>query len=280
MKKIKHSKFKNTGMLFELLVRQVTSDIISGNESSATTILKQFFNKNSELFKEYVLYKTLSEEKFQTDNKCQMLIEAVLKAKKKLDGKKLRDEKYQLIKTLSENFDIESFFQTKVQNYKLLASIYKIFEYTELDNPGEITRSKITIIENMIDTGRDVLQESKAVISEESKEIRILTYKLLVEKFNTKYDELSPAQKNVLREYINNVSITNNLKYFIQSEATIIKEQLTSKLRQVKDKALRIKLSEIIHLLDEYQNIKSIDENHVTAILRYYDILKDLDRSK
>lgn len=280
MKKIKHSKFKNTGMLFELLVRQVTSDIISGNESSATTILKQFFNKNSELFKEYVLYKTLSEEKFQTDNKCQMLIEAVLKAKKKLDGKKLRDEKYQLIKTLSENFDIESFFQTKVQNYKLLASIYKIFEYTELDNPGEITRSKITIIENMVDTGRDVLQESKAVISEESKEIRILTYKLLVEKFNTKYDELSPAQKNVLREYINNVSITNNLKYFIQGEATVIKEQLTSKLRQVKDKTLRIKLSEVIHLLDEYQNIKSIDENHITAILRYYDILKDLDRSK
>lgn len=280
MKKIKHSKFKNTGMLFELLVRQVTSDIISGNESSATTILKKFFNKNSELFKEYLLYKTLSEEKFQTEHKCQMLIEAVLKAKKKLDSKKLREEKYQLIKTLSENFDVESFFQTKVQNYKLLASIYKIFEYNEIENPTEITRSKITIIENMVDSSRDVLQEDKTAISEESKDIRLLSYKLLVEKFNTKYDELSQEQKTVLREYINNVSSTNNLKYFIQNEAVLIKERLSTKLRAVKDKALRIKLSEVINLLDEYQDIKSIDENHVTAILRYYDILKDLDRSK
>lgn len=280
MKKIKHSKFKNTGMLFELLVRQVTSDIISGNESSATVILKQFFNKNSELFKEYLLYKTLSEEKFQTEHKCQMLIEAVLKAKKKFNSKKLRDEKYQLIKALTENFDIESFFQTKVHNYKLLASIYKIFEYSELDNPAEITRSKITIIESMIDDRRDILQDGVSAISDESKDVRLLSYKLLVEKFNTKYDELSQEQKTVLREYINNVSSTNNLKYFIQNEAALIKEHLSSRLRTIKDKTLRIKLAEIVNLLDEYQNIKSIDENHVTTILRYYDILKDLDGSK
>ena len=136
-------------MLFELLTRQITSEIISGNESVAPVILKKFFNKNTELFKEYGLYKTLSEEKFSSETKSQMLIEAVLKARKNINKSKLKEEKYQLIKTISENFDINSFFQTKVQNYKLMASIYKIFEYNESDNPSEITRSKFTIIENL-----------------------------------------------------------------------------------------------------------------------------------
>jgi hypothetical protein len=135
MKKIKHSKFKNTAMLFELLTRQITSDIISSNESVAIQILKKFFNKNTELIKEYRLYKTLSDERFKSDTKANMLIEAALKARRGLNKNKLQNEKYELIKTIKENFEIDSFFQTKVNNYKLLASIYKIFEYNELDNP-------------------------------------------------------------------------------------------------------------------------------------------------
>lgn len=280
MKKVKHSKFKNTGMIFELLVRQVTSDIISGYDSSSTNILRQFFNKKSELFKEYLMYKTLSEERFQTEHKCQMLIEAVLRAKKKLDAKKLKDEKYQLIQSLSENFDIESFFQTKVQNYKLMASIYKIFEYTEQDDPAEITRSKITIMEGMMNDHKTTINENTSSMLDESKDVRLLSYKLLVEKFNTKYDNLSQKQKNILREYVTNISSTNNLKYFIQNEAKCIKDTLSSKVTSVKDTVLRIKLNEVINLLDEYETIKSINENHVVAILRYYDILNDLDGDK
>ena len=276
MKKIKHSKFKNTGMLFELLTRQITSDIISANESVATSILKKFFNKNTELIKEYGLYKTLSEEKFSSESKSNMLIEAVLKARKKIDRKKLKEEKYQLIKTINESFDINAFFQTKVSNYKLLASIYKIFEYTELDNPSEITRSRITIIENMISDKKTTLVEDQKTITSEPKEIRLMTYKIMVEKFNNKYGELSTEQKAVLREYINNVSNANNLKVFIQKEATRLKEVLTNKTKKVSDKALRIKLSEVIDLLEQYKNIKNVEENHVSALLRYYDLANDL----
>lgn len=276
MKKIKHSKFKNTGMLFELLTRQITSEIISGNESVAPFILKKFFNKNTELFKEYGFYKTLSEEKFQSETKSQMLIEAVLKAKRKLDKTKLKEEKYQLIKAISENFDIESFFQTKVQNYKLLASIYKIFEYSELDNPSEITRSKFTIIENMtVEQTKPVIEES-IPIKNEPKEIRLMTYKIMVEKFNSKYEELSSEQKAVLREYIGNISNTNNLKVFLQSESFRIREILKKKTKGIKDKTLSIKLNEVIGLLNQYDSIKTVDENHVLALMRYYDLINDL----
>lgn len=276
MKKIKHSKFKNTGMLFELLTRQITSEIISGKESPSTQILKKYFNKNTELFKEYGLYKTLSEEKFNSEVKSNMLIEAVLKARKKINKSKLKEEKYELIKTITENFDIDVFFQTKVQNYKLLASVYKIFEYNELDNPGEITRSRFTIIENMTgEQKRQVIEESNT-LTNEPKEIRLLSYKILVEKFNQKYGDLSAEQKAVLREYISNVSNTNNLKSFIQNEAKKIQTVLVEKSNKVKDKTTRIKLTEVIGLLDQYQTMKNVDENHISALMRYYDLINDL----
>lgn len=275
MKKIKHSKYRNTGMLFELLTRQITSEIIAGKESIATNILKTFFNKNTELFKEYGLYKTLTEERFQSETKSNMLIDAVLKARTKLNKTKLREEKYELIKTITERFDIDSFFQTKVQNYKLLASIYKIFEYSESDNPGEITRSRITILENITgEYSKPVLQETS--ISKEPKEIRLMAYKILIEKFNSKYNDLTTDQKSLLREYISNVSNTNNLKFFIQTEAQRVRKVLTEKTKSLTDKTLKIKLSEVISLLDNYKNIKQVDENHISALMRYYDLIKDL----
>ena len=280
MKKIKHSKFKNTGMLFELLARQITSDIISANESAATVILKRFFNKNTELSKEYGLYKTLSEEKFSSDSMANMLVEAVLRAKKNINKKKLSEEKYNLIKTIKENFELDSFFQTKVQNYKLLASIYKIFEYTEVDDPTEITRSKITIVESMTSDNRSKLNETTINLHDEPKEIRLMAYKILVEKFNKKYDDLSNEQKNLIREYIENVSTTNSLKGYIQSEAKIIREKLEKKTKQITDKVLIIKLREVINLLDQYNTLKNVDENHVTALLRYYNLINDLDGVK
>ncbi len=263
-------------MLFELLTRQITSEIISGNESVATQILKNFFNKNTELFKEYGFYKTLSEERLSSEAKSTMLIEAVLKARTKINKPKLREEKYNLIKTISEKFDIDSFFQTKVQNYKLLASIYKIFEYSELDNPSEIIRSKFTIIENMTGDSKKPLVEEMNSIYKEPKEIRLMSYKILVEKFNQKYGNLSQEQKTVLREYIENVSNTNNLKSFLQKESKRVKSILEQKTKKISDKALKIKLSEVISLLDSYDTIKNVDENHISALMRYYDLVNDL----
>lgn len=280
MKKIKHSKFKNTGMLFELLTRQITSDIISSNESVAIQILKKHFNKNTELIKEYKLYKTLSDEKLKSDTKANMLIEAVLKARRSLNRNKLQNEKYELIKAIKENFDIDSFFQTKVQNYKLLASVYKVFEYNELENPVEVTKSRITILENITSkTNAPVISES-IEIAKEPKEVRLMAYKYLVEKFNTKYSNLNESQKVLLREYIENVSNTNNLKSMVQTEAVTLKRIFTKNMHRVKDKSLKIKLHEVVGLLDEYDTIKKVEENHISALLRYYSLIDDLSWSK
>ncbi len=280
MKKIKHSKFKNTAMLFELLTRQITSDIISSNESVAIQILKKYFNKNTELIKEYKLYKTLCDEKLKSETKANMLIEAVLKARRGLNRHKLQSEKYELIKSIKENFDIDVFFQTKVQNYKLLASLYKVFEYNELDNPVEITKSRITILENITSKPNMSVMTEDVAIAQEPKEVRLMAYKYLVEKFNAKYSNLSESQKVLLREYIENVSNTNNLKSLVQTEAITIKRLFTKNMHRVKDKSLKIKLQEVAGLLDEYENIKKVEENHISALLRYYSLIDDLSWSK
>ena len=280
MKKIKHSKFKNTAMLFELLTRQITSDIISSNESVAIQILKKFFNKNTELIKEYRLYKTLCDERLKSDTKANMLIEAALKARRGLNRNRLQNEKYELIKSIKENFDIDSFFQTKVQNYKLLASIYKMFEYNELENPVEITKSRITILENITSKQNKTQITEDIAIANEPKEVRLMAYKYLVEKFNTKYSNLSESQKVLLREYIENVSNTNNLKSLIQTEAVTIKRLFAKNMHRVKDKSLKIKLQEVSSLLDDYQTIKKVEENHISALLRYYSLIDDLSWSK
>jgi hypothetical protein len=280
MKKIKHSKFKNTAMLFELLTRQITSDIISSNESVAIQILKKFFNKNTELIREYKLYKTVCDEKLKSETKANMLIEAVLKARRGLNKHKLQNEKYELIKSIKENFDIDVFFQTKVQNYKLLASIYKIFEYNELDNPVEITKSRITILENITSKPNTSVITEDVAIAQEPKEVRLMAYKYLVEKFNAKYSNLTESQKVLLREYIENVSNTNNLKSLVQTEAVTIKRLFTKNMHRVKDKSLKIKLQEVAGLLDEYETIKKVEENHISALLRYYSLIDDLSWSK
>ena len=267
-------------MLFELLTRQITSDIISANESVAIQILKKHFGKNTELLREYTLYKTLLDEKLKSETKANMLIEAAIKARRGLDKLKLNEEKYKLIKAIKENFDINAFFQTKVQNYKLLASIYKIFEYKELENPIEITKSRITILENITANSSNRTLNETVAIQNEPKEIRLLSQKLLVEKFNKKYADLNESQKTILREYIGNVSNTNNLKSLIQSEAVDIKNIFKKNIYKVKDKSLKIKLNEVINLLNEYETIKNVEETQISALLRYYSLIDDLSWSK
>jgi hypothetical protein len=280
MKKIKHSKFKNTAMLFELLTRQITSDIISSNESAAIQILKKHFGKNTELLKEYILYKTLCEEKLKSETRANMLIDAAIKSKKNIDRKKLNQEKYDLIKAIKENFDINLFFQTKVQNYKILASIYKLFEYKDLDNPIEITKSRITLIETITTKNNTKFLNEISTIENQPKDVRLLSQKLLIEKFNKKYSDLNELQKNLLKEYIGNVSNTNNLKSFVQTEASTIKNIFKNNIYRVKDSSLKIKLNEVITLLDQYDSIKFVDESHISSLLRYYSIIDDLDWSK
>jgi hypothetical protein len=280
MKSIKHSKIKNTGLIFELLVRQIASDTLNNKESKAIPILKKYFNKNTELSKELNLYKSLTTEKFNKEEKANALIEAVLKSHKHLNSAVLSKQKYNLIKEINEVFGVDNFFNSRVNDYKVLASVYKILEYTEADSPSVIVNSKYTIIEYI--TGKEIIKEElsedlKAFIAAD-KDVRLTAYKYLVNKFNDKYSTLDTKQKNLLREYINNVSSTNELASYIINEINDISKVLQIYNKKVDSQVIKIKLNEVTNLLNSMSNVKNVNDNHVLSLLRYYELLKELKK--
>tara|TARA_R100000664_G_C2749834_1_gene137161 strand:- start:889 stop:1734 length:846 start_codon:yes stop_codon:yes gene_type:complete len=278
MRKLRHSKFKNTGILFELLTRQLTSDLLNKKDSFAIGIINDNFKKSSNLLKELELYKALTENQFNNVSKAKALLETVLKARKKINQKSLTKEKYSLIKDIKDHYNIDDFFSHRVRNYKEIASIYKIFEYNSSENPADIVNSKFTVLEHI--TSSRISQESKdhdiSAFSQADEDLRLLSYKILVDRFNEKYSGLNKKQKDILKEYINNVSNSQNLKRFVLEELKGIETDLNKYIPKVKDKVTQIKLKEVKNLTSKLKRVRVIKDSHVLSLLRYYELIKEL----
>lgn len=265
-----------------MLTRQIAADTIQGRENSpAIKIIKKFFNHNTNLAKELTLYKSLINESYKTNDKANYLINAVVKARKGLNLELLRNEKYNLIKEIKANYDLETFFKTSLTDYKLYASIYRVFEGAATVDPKLIVDSRYTIVEHIVNKRKPKTQEDNTnkLISEYAKQdesVRLLAYRLLVDKFNDKYKSLSEKQRNVLKEYINNISNTVNLREFVLAEASALGKELTKQSAKIKDKVVKIKLNEVVNMLGKYSKAKSVNENHILSLLLYYELQKEL----
>jgi len=280
--RVKHSKIKNTGILFELLSRQITVDVMNDNgKSKAVEMLKKFFNEKTELGKENQLYQALLKENYNSTRKAEKLVDAVLRAREKLQNKKLRNEKYNLIKEIKRNYKVEDFFRARIPNYKVYASIYKTFlvETTPVFNPAEEVDSTFTIIEHITRNKVKPRDTDSKVISEfknEDKDLRLLSYQLMVDTFNSKYKNLNSMQRNLLKQYVNNISNTNSLREFVDSEVGKIKKILFKFLPMVTDKVTKIKLTEAIKQTDTLSKGKIVKDKQVVALMRYYELIKEL----
>ena len=281
MSTVKHSKIKNTGILFELLVRQVASDTLSAHDSEAVRIIKEYFSNKTQLGKELQLYQTILKEKFNSESQANRFIDAVVSSRKKLNKGKLRREKYNLIKEIKEHYDLQKFTKARVDNYRTLASTYTIFENTSL-KPAEGVKLRYNLLEAV--TGKRANKQiKKQIVSEyqhQDKDMQLLSYQILVDKFNEKYGDLSVKQKKVLREYINNVSNTSNLKELISSEVPHIKRTLRNKIRSIKDPVVRIKLKEVAKQATALGKRNVIKDQEVLSLMRFYELIKELKNIK
>jgi len=284
-KRMRHSKFRNTGILFELLTKQVTADIIAGRDTSlAKDILYKYFRENTEIGKEWQLYNTLINEKIKENPYAERFFSVVCDARKRLNNKKLIQLKYELIKEIKDAYPIEEMLQAPIRNYKVLASIYKVFEDIVSDDckfeVNEIYQSKNCIIEHISDkpkivnNGDDLINYYKY----QTEDIRLLTYKLLIEKLNEKYDSvLDEEQKSVLREYICNVANTNNFDVFVKTKVSEIKVCLTELVDNIKDSdVIKIKINEVVNQLDKINPGKVIKDSHVMVLMLSYELLKEI----
>jgi len=284
MHKAKHSKFRNTGILFELLTRQVTSDILSGkDESFAKNILFKYFAENKELGKELQLYNFLVNEVAKDETQAEKYIEIVLKQRDKLNQKSLASEKYNLIKEIKDVYPINDLFKSSIKNYKVLASIYKIFENHVNKNSKfdvkEIVSSRTSIVENLCGikkVNKETEDELISVYKQQNEEVRLLSYKLLVESLNEKYKDLDSNQKNLLKEYINSISNTNSLKKLIDNEVTNVKKQLSELTSKVSDDVVKIKINETVKQLDNVKKFNLVKDNQVMVLLLSYELIKEI----
>ncbi len=274
--KIKHSKYKNTGILFELLTRQITSDTISGGNNKALTILKKYFNSKSELLKEYKIYNTLSTKKYKDENKATILVDTLIEAHSKLNKSLLRREKYNLIKELKSTYDINNFFKAKITNYKVMASIFNITENKNA-SPLSIVNTKVKLVEHIVKNTEPV---KKSIVIEnynkQDKNTRLLTQKILLEKFNEKYKGLGENQKTLLQEYVNAVSNSPSLKTYINSEIKEVKKQLTKYFSKVTDDAIKVKLNETKNLIKPLCKKSFVHDDNVSNLLNYYELVNEL----
>ena len=283
--KIKHNKYKNTGILFELLVRQITSDTVSGKNSPAINLVRKYFSK-TELAKEHKLYQTLVDSKVISEVKAESLINATLELSTRLNRTNLRKDKYNLIKEIKTYYDIEEFFKAKINNYTQLAAVYNILEAknaTEFISPDQVIENKNTLLEHII--RKEVVKvETKDQVLEEyatmDNSTKLLVYKLLLEKFNEKYVSLSSKQKLVLKEYINNISNTVKLRDFVNENFDSLRKELTKLNESVTDKTTQIKINEVITFLQPLDKKVSVKDEHIVSLLQYHQLVTELKSIK
>ena len=277
--KLKHSKYKNTGILFELLVRQITADTLKGVDSPAIDILKSYFVKTS-LGKEYKLYESILKSKVLTNPQASLTISTLLESSTKLNRKAIKKQKYNLIKEIKNHYSLESFFGSKISNYKEIAAIYTLVEsyHSEKLNLDQINASKIILLEHLTKTKIDE-NINPTVLDEFSgydKDVRTLTYKVLLEKFNDKYNFLSDEQKDVLKEYINSVDSTPDLREFYNNKIKSLKNTLSEQNKNIKDKTTQIKINEVSKFLVELEKTDKVNDDNRVDLLRFYELIQEI----
>ncbi len=286
-KKLKHSKFRNTGILFELLVKQVTSDILSSNNcTKASEILKKYFNESTELGREHKLYQLISEETTKDVTQAEKLLEVIIKNRSKINNANLDRQKFEVVKEIKNSWDIDTFMKGSIGNYKLLASVYKVLEEASRNDiesdASEIYQARTSILEHLATSVKkksQINEEKDKLIelyTQQSEDIRLLSYKLLIDSFNKKYSVLCDEQKSLIKEYVNSVTNTPTLKEYINRSVSDVKGKLKKITESISDMAMKIKINETSNQLTKIQESVSVKDNHITALLLSYELIKEL----
>lgn len=280
--KIKHSKYKNTGLIFELLIKQVAADTLSRKESPAIKVIKKFYTGNTTLVKEFKLYDFILKNKGIGSKKAETILSTIVEISRKLDLESLKKQKYELIKELKQHYNLEEFFSMKVDTYKPLAALYCLIEAQNTPNlldPNVFVNNKTTLLEHLTQTKHLEGEVKDALIEEYSKfdkDLRLLTYKILLEKFNDQYKDLLPEQKNILKEFIVSANSSIRLRNIVNEEMTKLGKDISTLKEKITDSVVRIKLEEIQKAIIPVKNTQKVDDNHLVSLMQYYELVNEL----
>jgi len=278
---VKHSKYKNTGILFELLVRQITTDTLENKNSPAKNILQKYFVK-SELGREYKLYESLLKRTSLTEAKASITVSTLIESSKSLNRGAIKRQKYNLINEIKKHYDLTHFFNHKLPNYKPFAAFYTLLELNNstISNPEQLIQNKITILEHLTVASikeSKVRDEVMEEVNKSDKDTKLLTYKILMEKFNGKYDNLAKKQKLILKEYINSIDNAPRLKKFYTDKIHEIKTELIGLNKNTKNKVTKIKIAEVVSLIKVPSKNYKLKDKDLVDLLQYCDLVDELE---
>lgn len=280
--KIKHSKYKNTGLIFELLVKQIAADTLSKKESPAVSILRKHYTGQTALVREFKLYDYVLKNKGVGQKKAEAIISTIVELSRKVDQTLLGKQKYQLIKELKQHYNLEDFFSIKVESYKPLAALYCLLEAQAASNlidPQVFVDHKTTLLEHFLQSKQSNSTVKDSLIEEYSKydkDLRLLTYRILLEKFNDKYKDLLPEQKTILREFITSANSSTKLRTFVNTELQNIREQVETLKQKIDDKITKIKVEEIYKAITPIKNTEKVTDTHLACLMQYYELVNEL----
>lgn len=241
--------------------------------------MKNNFNNNA-IAKEYKIYKAILTNKNLSEGKANIVIESAIQAHKKLNKSLLNNQKYKLISQIKENYDIEEFFKSKIDNYKTLASVYMLFEMYQSDSidPQNEVKFKFSIMEDICD-GKKEAKKDPVLEEYESfdKGTKALVYKLMVQKFNEKYSEFNTSQRRLLKEYINSITTPETFKDYVNEELGKLKTKLTTLSKKVNDEVRKIKIQEVINIIKPVSQHKQVCDLDLENLLHYYELEKELE---
>ena len=275
---VKHSKYKNTGLLFELLVRQITTDTLNDINSPAINTLKKYF-VNTELGKEYKIYEQLSNFKNLSEVKSEMVISSLLEAAAKLNREEVQKQRYNLIKEIKKSYDVSKFFKAKVSNYKIYAALNNLIENQNNRNitPEDTINNKVTLLEHLV---KESTPNAEDVLMEEymkyPKDVKILTHRIMLEKFNAKYDNFSTDQKEILKEVVTSIDNTGKLRDYYNIKIVETVKRVQGKIDTLKDEVLKIKLQEVLKHIKPVDNTKKVSNDDIVNLLQYSELLEHL----
>lgn len=283
--KIKHSKYKNTGLIFELLVKQIAADTLSNTESPALKIMKRHYTGQSALVREFRLYEFILKNKGVSQQRAETIVNTLSEMSRKIDRVALKNQKYNLIKEVKEAYDLDEFFTIKVRDYKALAAAYCLMEAQNTEglvDPQVMVDNKTTLLEHLTEAEQSKKDVKDTLIEEFSKydkDLRLLTYKILLEKFNGAYDNFLPEQKVILKEFITAVSSTNKLRNIVNEELEKITITLEGLSKTVTDKVVKIKVQEVAKGVTLLENTAKVTDDHLVTLMQYYELINELQNT-
>jgi len=139
--------------------------------------------------------------------------------------------------------------------------------------------NKTTILEHLTSSPQKEADVKDTLIEEYSKydkDLRLLTFKILLEKFNDNYKDLLPEQKNILREFITSVNSNKRLHTIVNEELVKIAEQVRQLSLKVKDEVVKIKLDEVSKAIKPLTNKERVTDSHLVNLMQYYELVNEL----